>query len=102
VPKARLDSSKGVNGTEETMLAAPEDVMDELWVNRPGVEVKMMAPVELVAHGCWRPAPSVLGMVDSRWHEHQWIVMRMTLMEAPQVHMDAMTEVEVDGVVDGM
>jgi hypothetical protein len=100
VPRARLDSSKGVHGTEETMAAAPKDVMDGWLARRPEVEA---SPVERVAYDYWlEPALLLPERGDSRWHEPQLGVMTRTLMAAPRVHMDAMTEVESEVVVDVM
>lgn len=59
-----------------------------------------MDPVDSVVHDRVQSGPP-LPVGDSRWHEHQWVGMTWIPAVAPQVHMDAMTGVEVVEVVGG-
>lgn len=59
-----------------------------------------MDPVDSVAHDRVQSGlPLPVG--DSRWHEHQWVGRTWIPVVAPQVHMDATTEVEVVEVAGG-
>lgn len=82
------------------MAATPMDILSGLEAKSLGDEVRKMDPVDSVVHDRVQSGPP-LPVGDSRWHEHQWVGMTWIPAVAPQVHMDAMTGVEVVEVAGG-